>query len=287
DEGGNGVRGARITLQWEAPPQVSSRSADDAGRAFFPAPDLPTVQPLTARIVNVAATAGTYSWPDDRAQVVHLIPGDAPAIEVSVAPDRAETAIGGAVAFTVSVRNVGARPAQAVVSAPEGPGVTTPAVHHLAVAPGAMAHARLVWEAGDLPPGDYAIPLAVSAGTPGVAKAARSAIARFSVIADSAPELRVVHVGAPDRRYGEGFEVTAEVENLRTDRPATALVNCVLVEARRFLLTQEVHLAPRAKATVRWGPVTGSRALQPGVHTARVSVTDAPGAVGGATFVVK
>jgi len=287
DEGGGGVAQARVTLQWEPGQSTASRLTDDAGRAFFPAPEAPPATTLTARVVNVCATGATYSWPDDRVLTALLGSGDTSDLELSVSPERATTASRGAIRFAVQVRNLGGRPLRAVVSAPESPGTILPATHALTVAAGGTAEARLVWDAGDLPPGDYALPIAVRAEAPGLGASARTITPVFSVGIEAQPRVRVAWVGAPDRMYGEDYEVVAEIENRDWGQPASVTVNCVLVEAQRFLPTQEVQLAPGAKATVRWLPTAGSRVLDTGVHRAVVSVAEAPDAVGEAMFVVK
>jgi len=287
DEGGQGVSQARVTLQWDRTEATFTRPTDGGGWVSFPAPDCPAAETLTAHVVNVCATGGTYSWPDDRERTVILAPREVEAVEVAASPLQGSTALDGAIRFSVSVRNTGSRPVEVIVSAPEGPGTVTPMTHHLAVAVAGTGQAQLVWDASGLPVGEYPLPVGVTARAAGFGKTAHTVTPVFSVVAEETPDVRVAGVGAPDRRYGEGFEITADIENQDPDRPARLQVSCVIVEAQRYLPTQEVELAPGAKATVRWLPTAGSRPLGAGVYTAKVSVPEVAGAVGGASFVVR
>jgi hypothetical protein len=109
----------------------------------------------------------------------------------------------------------------------------------------------------------------------------------FTVRLEPPEKMMVVRVGAPDRRRSEPFEVTAEIENRDERHEVAVTASCVIVEAQRYLPTQEVRVPPRGKVTLRWQSAAGSRPLESGVYTATVSLSEVTGAAGSASFVVK
>jgi hypothetical protein len=287
DEQGRGARQARVTLAWSPEGGTLSRPADGDGRAFFPAPDTPTVQDLTAAVVNVCVTAGTYDWRADRASRVVLARTGRPAIEALVQPERAETPTEGLVAFRVQVRNPSERPAQVTLTAPGGPGRVLPTEQTLSARAGGTAEARFVWDSRGLAPGDYRVEVGARVETGG-ARLARTAVLLASVRPeDAAPAARITRLGCPDRRSGEPFEVEAEIENRARDRPVQLDVNCVLLEVRRQLPTQSVALAAGGKAVVKWQPAPDTEPLPVGVHTVCVSLPEVPGVEARGSFVVR
>jgi hypothetical protein len=281
---GEPVRQARVTLSWSADGGTFSRPTNDDGVALFAAPQRASAEAFEAKVVNVCATAGTYSWPDDHERKALLAPGDVNRIRVTASPERAETAVGGAVSFTVSIRNEGAAPAEVTISAADG---VTPATQMLSVAAGRTGEARLVWDAGDLPAGDHPVPISVSARAGGRGQAVVQTTPVFTVRLEPPEKMMVVRVGAPDRRRSEPFEVTAEIENRDERHEVAVTASCVIVEAQRYLPTQEVRVPPRGKVTLRWQSAAGSRPLESGVYTATVSLSEVTGAAGSASFVVK
>ncbi len=289
DENGLPLRQARVTLTWElAPPCAFSRATGDDGCALFAAPETATGERnVQAHVVNVCATAATYSPPDDRQRRASLVPGDAAGISIDLSPMHASTEEGGIAILSATVHNHGARPIDVVVSAPGGPGQVSPSTHGLAVGAGRAGPAHFTWDPGALPPGEY--PLTFTARATGAS--GRGDVAAATIVGTVLPvtqlSARIARVAASDRRFGDGFEVVAEVENLDEARQVTVTASCVLVEARRYLPTQEIVLPPGAKAAIRWRPVEGTRPLPTGVHTARVALPDVPGVVGQASFVVK
>lgn len=287
DEGEKPVRQARVTVTWIEKQSTCSRVTDEKGVAFFPAPTEPSHIPLRATLVNVCATGATYAWTDDRERTAILRVSESHSWEVWPAPARAETPTGVALPFTIAVRNMGAAPIEVLIHSPDNQGVVWPAAQQLSVSPGSVGQASFVWDPGDLPAGDYPLPITVAASSSGSGKTVQTTTPVFAVLRELTTPVKILRVVAPDRRCGEAPEVVAEIQNCDETHEITARVACVILEARRHLPTREVHLPPGARVEVRWQPDAESRGLQTGAYSVVVSIPDAPGAVGRAQFVVR
>jgi len=288
DEGGGPQAQARVTVCWTSAGEGAfSRPTDGDGWAAFPAPTRPTSsRVLRAAVVNVCPTGATYAFTDDRQRSAVMALGEVNEIEADVAPAEARVYERGCATLIVRIRNQGSRPIRAEVAAPAGAGEVSPPVQEVAVAPGSMGEARLVWAAGSLLPGEYALPLTVRAEV-GDRRVARTAMARLRVETASTLAAEVARVAAPDRGWGEPWEVIAEIRNKDTTSPATVTVSCVLVEARRYLPSLVVRLEPGGTGEVRWQQPPGSPSLDPGLYTARISLGEVDGALGETQFVVR
>jgi len=288
DEGGGPQPQARVSVCWSgAGESTFSRPADSDGWASFPSPPgLTATRALRATVVNVCPTGATYAFTDDHQRSAVVTLGEVNEIEVDVSPTEARVYERGCATFTVRVRNQGNLPIRAEVAAPAGAGNVSPPLQETAVAPGSVSEARFVWDAGSLTPGEYALPLAVRAEV-GDRRVARRAVARLRVEAASTLAAEVARVSAPDRQWGEPWEVIAELRNKDTTSPATITVNCVLVEARRYLPSLVVRLEPGGTSEVRWRQPAGSPSLDAGVYTAKISLSEVDGALGETQFVVR
>lgn len=289
DEWGSPVPHARVTLTYDSTPSHTlSRPADREGIAFLAAPDTSgTARSLRARVVNVCATAATYAPADDRERETVVSPGDARQISLVLSPQHASAEEGGVVTLAATVDNHSARALDVAVTAGGGPGEFWPLTHEVAISAGGTGSARFTWDAGALPPGEYSLTFTAHAADRRAGSRSATATAVLSVVPVTRHDAKILRVAAPDRLFGEGYDVVAEIQNLDEAQAVSLTLSCVLVEARRYLPTQTVTVLPGGKAAIRWRAADGTPALQTGVHTAKVVVLDVPGAVGQASFVVK
>ncbi|MGQ9732699.1 MAG: alpha/beta hydrolase family protein [Candidatus Zipacnadales bacterium] len=286
DERGQPVQYARVTLSWGPQFDCCSRPTDAQGIVVFPAPTRIEGQPLVGEVVNLCATGATYSWSDDRQRQATLTTGGARHLEVAVTPPEVAVGKGGCAAISLVILNHGTEPVEVQIAAPLEPGIMSPTKHDLAVPPAGREEARFLWNASNLPAGAYAVPLAVQAKSPGLRKTVTYATVHLTVATEVSPPVRLVNVWASDRRVGEPFEILAEIENLNTEGEVSVEAHCILMEVRRTLPSQTVRLAPATRSVVRWQSTPGSPELPRGLHTARVSLTEVPGAIREACFVV-
>lgn len=207
---------------------------------------------------------------------------------MTVEPDGTATA-----SFVVA--NLGARPLEVEGEALSATGTIAPPRQVLPVpASGEVAFA-FAWDATNQPPGTYEVKAVFrEQGNPAncCRATARVVVLRGfrSPAGDPAAQpypVRLTGAGAKDIRYGESYELWAEVESLSPAGPVEVAVGASLPDVRRYLPTQVVRLAPGEKARVTWVADPRTPPLDTGLYRFRAFLPDCPTTTAGADFVVR
>lgn len=272
DEANAPAKQARVTVQFEQQPTLTvSGVTDDDGVACFTAPQ--EAAPACS-IVNVEATGAVYDWAADFVNST-AEKGLRLRAQATPAPDDGVWQI---------VIDAGAeQPTMARVTVSVPAGALAQPVRELRLDPGAPARLSFLWNTSGLPVGTYTAQVTMrSLGQP------LQSVRVVPVEVTRGPEspLRMVESKATDFSAGGGYEITTRLLNLSSSA-CTATVRCSLLEARRYLPSQEVVVAPQQEVAVVFKPVAGEASLAAGTHTARIAVEGHRGVTTTVEFTVK
>lgn len=283
DAAGVAAPSARVTGRWWGEGEaVASASADEDGRALFPAPAGMDLRRASFEVVNVMATGCTYDWTADTVRA--LAPGEASPrpLAPTLLSDRPAVRPEDALTLRLAVHNhtPRARVLRVRLSAPTGD--LLPAARTVRVCAGGRSDVSFEWRPGYAGPRTVTLRAEVMAQDGGpVATAALEVPVR--VLPARGLPVTVAEVKGADLEWGSPWKVTARLRNYGCE-PVTITAHCALLEARRFPAAKTVTVPPGESVVVEW---TGDERLERGEYTTRVTVAGGVGITGTAQFAIR
>ena len=281
DSAGKPVATARVTGRWWGEVErATSASADEDGRAVFPAPAGIDLDRAGFEIVNVMATGATYDWTADVART--LAPGEhSPRqLELTLLTEAPTVAPGDALELSLAVNNNApvAREVRVGLAAPSGRVI--PESRGLRLGANARATVSFTWRPEVREPGPAALRAEVVAPDAGVSAALPL---RVQVLPSRGVPLVITNVKSADIEWGQPWKVTAIVRSFGCE-PIGVDVRCALLEARRFPAAKRALVPPGGAVTLEW---TGDDYLEKGEYTVRVSAQQGRGLTATGSFAVR
>ncbi len=284
---GEAVPTARVTGRWWGDGEVvKSASADEEGRALFPAPEGRAEERLSFEVVNVMATGATYDWTADAATTRAVGWASPRQLEISQLDRPPAASLRDSVALSVCVSNNSPEAREAVVRLSASSGEVLPAQQQAPLEAGQKRAVSFTWWPVPQSPGPCELRAEATAAA-GDASASASCPVRVRIVPEPDLPLVISEVKADDIERGKPYHISVSLTNVSRDAEVQATVRCALLEARRYPAAKTVEIAPGGSATVEWTGAAEEPALDKGEYTVRVYVADAQGVTATANFAVR